>query len=309
MVLSPPGRRAGLTSTSSRRRNRLPRARTRGGVRPPPELAAAGLAARKRLGQHFLTNARVLQRIADALDLASGCTVVEVGPGLGGLTAALLARGAHVAAVEVDAGLCRYLERRFAGADRFHLLCADILKVGPADILAAAALSPPYAVAGNLPYNIAAAVVRHFLESTPPPDRLVVMLQREVAQNMAARPGRMSLLSLSVQLYATPRVLFTVPPTAFYPPPRVQSAVVRLDVAPSLRAAIGSATAFFEVARAGFATPRKQLRNTLAAGLALTAEEASDMLTRAGIDPTRRPQELTLEEWAALTRAWEERTA
>lgn len=251
----------------------------------------------------------MFQRIADALDIVPGGTVVEVGPGLGGLTAALIQRGARVAAVEIDRGLCEHLRRRFASEDRFSLLCGDVLKVTPADILATAALSPPYAVAGNLPYNIAAAIVRHFLESDPQPDRLVVMLQREVAQSMAARPGRMSLLGISVQLYATPRVLFTVPPSAFYPPPRVQSAVVRLDVVPGLRAAVGSTAAVFEVARAAFATPRKQLRNTLAAGLGITTEEAAELLIRAGIEPTRRPQELALSEWAALARLWEARCA
>ncbi len=246
----------------------------------------------------------MLRRIADALDLEPDGPVVEIGPGLGSLTEVLLDRGARVSAVEVDPGMCEHLARRFEGRPAFHLLCADVLSVSPAAILNAGRFEPPYSVAGNLPYNIAAAAVRRFLEADPRPRRIVVMVQREVAQSMAARPGEMSLLGLSVQLYADARVLFTVPPSAFYPPPRVQSAVVRLDVAAEARAGVTDAAAFFRVARAGFSTPRKQLRNSLATGLRIPGAEAQRLIERAGIDPARRPGDLSLEEWAALTRTW-----
>ncbi len=285
------------SSTSSRKR-----ARTR---RPPPELRRAGLSPRKALGQHFLTSARILRRIADAAAPSPEETVIEIGAGLGGLTAELAARARRVIAVELDEALAKYLR------DRFHdtnvvVLQGDALALNPAEALALAraGASQPYLIAGNLPYNIAQPLLRHFLEAKPAPRRLVVMVQAEVAESIVAGPGNMSLLGVSVQLYGEPRLLFRVPPTAFYPAPKVRSAVVGIDVAPCLRAEVADSDRFFRLVRAGFGTRRKQLRNALAHGLRIEVPLVVRLLAAADIDPTLRPQALSLEQWADLTRAW-----
>lgn len=259
--------------------------------------------AKKSLGQHFLTDHRTLQRIAQAALPTNGATVVEIGAGLGDLTAELSERAERVIAIELDDTLAARLRTRFLNTNVF-VLNADALEVEPEQALAAANAEPPYVVAGNLPYNVAQPLLRHYLEARPKPERLVVMVQAEVAESIVAQPGKLSLLGLSVQLYGEPELLFRVPPSAFYPPPKVQSAVLRIVVAPELRARVDNVEAFFHVVRAGFATKRKQIRNALANGLRVEPVTAGTILSRAGIQYTKRAQELSLEQWAALARAW-----
>ncbi len=213
-------------------------------------------------------------------------------------------------AVEVDAELCRSLRENLRQYPNVAVVCADVLALSPGDLLKEAGLPAgqtevrvPYAAVANLPYYIAAPVLRHFLEADLPPSRLVVMLQREVAESIAAGPGKASLLGVAVQFYGQPRLLFGVAPRAFYPPPKVRSAVLRIDVADGPRVEVPSTDAFFEVVRAGFSAPRKQLRNSLAQGLGIRPSDSESLLAAAGIDPHRRPQQLALEEWAALCRA------
>jgi 16S rRNA (adenine1518-N6/adenine1519-N6)-dimethyltransferase len=270
---------------------------------PPRELREAGLRARKSLGQHFLTSEPTLRRIADAAELSPKDTVIEVGAGLGGLTAELAARAGRVVAIELDAALAERLRQRFAGSN-VTVIEADALEVEPRQALAQARRAPPYTLVGNLPYYAAQPIVRHFLEADPPPTRLIVMLQAEVAESMVAGPGKHTLLGISVQLYGEPTLLFRVPPGAFHPPPKVSSAVVRIDVQPGLRADVSDRESFFRIVRAGFSTRRKQIRNALANGLRIAPPQASDLLAAAHIPPTLRAQDLTLEDWAALARAW-----
>lgn len=231
--------------------------------------------------------------------------MVEIGAGLGGLTAELSTRAGQVIAIELDDALATYLKRRFAGTN-VTIVPGDALDLTPDETLAQAGAAPPYVVVGNLPYNIAQPLLRHLLETPPLPTRLVVMVQAEVGESIVAVPGKMSLQSLSVQLYGTPQLLFYVPRTAFYPPPKVRSAVVRIDMSPKPRAAVEDPEAFFRIARAGFGQRRKQLHNALARGLLIETETADELLADAGIDPTLRAQALSLEQWAALTAAWVE---
>ena len=259
----------------------------------------------------------MLARIVAAADISPEDTIVEIGAGLGVLTRELADRARAVVAVEVDEKLCLHLRQNLQSHPNVTVVCADILSLSPARLLEEAGLPAclpdrraeqagargPYAVVANLPYYIAAPVLRHFLEGDPPPTRLVVMLQREVAESIAAGPGRMSLLGVAVQFYGQPHLLFGVPPRAFHPPPKVRSAVLRIDVGEGPRVEVPNASAFFEVVRAGFSAPRKQLRNSLAQGLGLPPTEAGGLLSAAGIDPRRRPQELSIEEWAALCQA------
>jgi 16S rRNA (adenine1518-N6/adenine1519-N6)-dimethyltransferase len=268
------------------------------------ERPTAGLRTRKSLGQHFLVDRRVLQHILAAVSPSPADTVIEVGAGSGTLTHGLAASRAKVIAVEIDAALHRRLGERLASYPNVVAICGDILSLSPEELLRQADTSAPYLVVGNLPYNIAAAVLRHFLEATVPPARMVVMVQAEVAQSIAAAPGRMSLLSVGVQLYARPRILFYVSPGAFQPPPKVRSAVISLEVRRQPALVVDDREAFFRLVRAGFAAPRKQLRNALALGLGVEATSAANLLVTAGLDSRRRAQTLSLDEWGGLYRAW-----
>lgn len=233
--------------------------------------------------------------------------MVEVGAGQGALTQALAARAGRVIAVELDEELCQRLHRRFAERPNVFVACTDVLAVTPADLLSLAGATPPYIVVGNLPYNIGTPVVRHFLEDSTPPRRLVAMLQKEVAESMAARPGDMSLLTVRVQLYGIPRVAFRVPPRAFNPPPKVTSAVVVIERRERLAVDVEDVDEFLAVVQAGFSAPRKQVHNALAHALNLGPADITAMLAEAGIEPTARAQTLSLEQWAALYRAYRHR--
>jgi 16S rRNA (adenine1518-N6/adenine1519-N6)-dimethyltransferase len=262
--------------------------------------AAAAPRPKKSLGQHWLRDRNIIRRIVDAAEVAPSDQVLEVGPGLGDLTQALAERASRVVAVEIDPRLAAELRRRFAAEPRVTVLEQDALQLDPAALFGP---EGEYLVVSNLPYNVGTAIVRHLLQARPRPRRLVVMLQKEVAAAMLAPAGRMGLLAVAVQVFATGRRLFDVAPGAFSPPPAVQSSVVRLDVRPEPLVPEAEQPRFFEVVRAGFSAPRKQVRNALVQGLGVSAAEAEAMLRRAGIDPARRPGSLGIEEWLSLTRA------
>jgi 16S rRNA (adenine1518-N6/adenine1519-N6)-dimethyltransferase len=295
-----------LTSTSSGRSGQRPgaeRARRRRPhrPRPPRELREAGLVPKKSLGQHFLVDTRALRRIADACELEGETDVLEIGPGLGGLTAELASRARRVIAIELDDALSTYLKQRYANTN-VSVVNADALDI---DIAQLPLEAGRYIVAGNLPYSVAQPLLRRFLEAKGKPKRIVAMVQAEVAESIVAKPGEMTLLGVSVQIYGEPRVLFRLAPSAFYPPPRVRSAVVCIEVSPTPRVDVGT-EAFFRVVRAGFSTKRKQLRNALANGLAIDGAIAGDVLARAGVEPMLRAQALDLSQWASIARAWTE---
>jgi 16S rRNA (adenine1518-N6/adenine1519-N6)-dimethyltransferase len=264
------------------------------------EGASDRVSPRKALGQHFLRDRNIIRRIVEGAELSVDENVVEIGAGTGELTAELAARAGRVWAVEVDEDLCRRLRHRFEGVDNVEIVQADALRLDVAEFFGA---REPYVVVANLPYNAGTAIVRQLLESEHGPQRLVVMLQKEVAESMLAQPGRMSLVSVGVQVYATGRRLFQVPPGAFLPPPKVRSAVVRLDVRAEPLVPLAERERFFEVVRAGFSAPRKTLKNSLANGLRLDPAEATEAIERAGIDPARRPQALSVGDWLRLSRS------
>jgi 16S rRNA (adenine1518-N6/adenine1519-N6)-dimethyltransferase len=264
---------------------------------------------RRALGQHWLVDRRILARIARAADFTADDTVVEVGAGSGLLTALLARRASRLIAVEVDQDLAIALRDRLHDRDNVSVLESDVLALAPEEILSRGGSQPPYVVVGNLPYSIGSAIVRHFLAAPVQPRWLLVTLQSEVARNMAAGPGRMSFLSVETQYYARPRVLFQVPPQAFRPWPKVRSAVLRLDVLDGTAVEVDDREAFFRLVQAGFAAPRKHLRNALAIGLQYRPVDAEAMLTGVGLDPARRAQTLTLDEWASLYSAYRHATA
>lgn len=263
--------------------------------------------ARTAIGQHFLVDADALARIVRAAALQPGDVVLEVGAGRGALTAELATTGAAVAAVELDEALCSLLRSRFASMPSVRVINANVLDYQPAALLSEASMAPPYAVVANIPYYITAPLLRHFLEAAVPPRRLILTVQREVAETIVAKVGALSLLSVSVQFFATAELLFRLPPAAFQPPPRVDSAVVRIDVAARPRVEVPDREAFFSLVRAGFRQPRKQIHNALSQGLWMPPGEAALLLQEAGIDPLRRAQTLALEEWRAVTEAYSRR--
>lgn len=261
-------------------------------------LAQYGIEPKKGLGQSFLTDESVLNKIVAAAELMPGDVVLEVGPGLGHLTRLLARQSRRVVAVELDGRLIPILYDQLSGCDNVELIKGDILRLS----LASLSLAPDYKVVANLPFYITSAVLRHFLAGEPPPGRMVITVQREVAQRITARPGGMSLLAVSVQFYGRPRIVTRIKAGAFYPRPEVDSAVVRIDRHPAPPVDAPDARAFFAVVKAGFAQRRKQLRNSLAAGLNRPQTQVVAALKAAGIDPRRRPQTLSLPEWAAITR-------
>ncbi len=263
---------------------------------------------RKSLGQHFLHDSRVVGRIVDAAGLTPDDTVVEIGPGRGALTRRLVLKAGRVVAVELDRQLCEELPARLGFPDNLQCVMADAREADlPALVSTAASLKVPvYKVVGNLPYFAANPIIRHTLESSPPPSLALFMVQREVAESMTATPGSMGLLSVATQFYAEARIVCSVPPSAFRPPPKVRSAVVRLDIRQKPAVDVSNSEGFFEVVRAGFSAPRKQLRNSLSHGLGIEPAAGSVLLDRAGIDEHRRPATLNLEEWGVVYLAWRE---
>jgi 16S rRNA (adenine1518-N6/adenine1519-N6)-dimethyltransferase len=276
-----------------------------GGPRPPgPARPAAllrrlGLRPRKGLSQSFLVDRRVCATIARAAEVGGADEVLEVGPGLGVLTAELVRQAGRVVAVELDRQLAAALPGLLGGPANLEVVRADALTLD-----FGALFGGRYKLVANLPYHITSPLLMHVLQPARRPDLVVVMVQREVAERIAAPPGELSYLAVAVQLYSVPRIVRTVPAAAFYPRPRVESAVLRLDVRPAPAVVPGAPAAFLRLVQAGFKQPRKQLRNSLAEGLGRPPAEAETLLRHAGLDSTRRPQTLTLAEWAALYEAW-----
>ena len=280
-----PGRRP-IASASSSQRTR----------RPPPRRRRA------RLGQNFLADGRVARRIVQAAGVDADDRILEIGPGRGALTGYLAERAERVVAVELDSELARALRAKLADRPNVAVIDGDALAFDPRPHFAE---DRPYKIVANLPYYTATPIIRRYVAFVPRPDSLTVMVQREVAESIAAAPGRMTFLTVAVRLYADARILFAVPPRAFRPAPKVASAVVRI-VPRAAPAAIppDAADGFLDFAAAGFRAPRKRIRNSLRHGLNIPAADIDALLKSAGIDGARRPADLDMPEWIALHAAW-----
>lgn len=260
-------------------------------------LAAERLRPRRSLSQNFLTDPAALDAIVEAAELAPGDRVVEIGPGLGVLTRRLLAAGASVLAVELDARLAAWLRRELAGVPGFDLVEADALDLDPAGCFPGAG----FKLVANIPYHITSPLLHAFLEGDRPPDLCVLLVQLEVAERVAAAPGGMSYLSVFVQNVAYAEVVARVPAAAFEPAPKVDSAVLRLRRRPDPPIPPGAGRdPFYRIVQAGFRQRRKQLHNGLGRELPLPAGELEAALDLCRIDPQRRPQTLSVDEWACL---------
>jgi 16S rRNA (adenine1518-N6/adenine1519-N6)-dimethyltransferase len=253
----------------------------------------SGRARRRALGQHFLVDSRVVEQAIELAALVPGTPVLEIGPGHGVLTEELLRSGHPVLAVEID----RELAAALSGSKdpRLEVVVADFLELDEE----ARSRFPRHVVA-NLPYSTGTAILERLLERPERVDRIVVMLQREVADRLCAEPGGRAYGALTVltALYAKVRYGFPVPPSAFRPPPQVESSVIRLDVEPRPRIAVSDPAGFRRVVKAAFAQRRKTLRNAL--GATFGREFAEHALTRSGVDPVRRAETLSLAEFVRL---------
>ena len=267
----------------------------------PPLNAASllkqhGLRADKKLGQNFLQDPFALESIAAAAEIQPTDTVLEVGPGMGSLTRYLAVAARQVIAVELDADLISPLETITKPYNNVHIIHGDILKLSLKDLID----TPDYLVVANIPYYITSAIIRHLLENTLKPRRIVLTIQKEVANRICAKPGYMSLLALSVQVYGQPRILKHIPANAFFPAPKVDSAVLSVDIYSSPKVQLELIDTFFKLIKAGFSQKRKTLRNSLSSGLHISTAHAEELLTKAEIDPMRRAETLSIEEWHKL---------
>lgn len=272
----------------------------------PPLNASAllkqyGLRPDKKLGQNFLQDPFALASIAAAAEIQPTDTVLEIGPGLGSLTRYLAVSAREVIAVELDADLIPPLEAVTKPYDNVQIVLGDILKLSPYKLIQ----KPGYLVVANIPYYITSAIIRHLLENNPKPRRIVLTIQKEVADRICAMPGDMSLLALSVQVYGEPRIANRIPADAFFPAPKVDSAVLCVDIyeAPKIQAEL--LDTFFKLIKAGFSQKRKTLRNSLSSGLRISPLQAEGLLKKAIIDPMRRAETLSIEEWQALCKLYQ----
>lgn len=262
-----------------------------------PRTRLPGPRPRKALGQHFLRDTGVLQDIADAVRVPEGGIVLEIGPGTGQLTEFLLKKGYTVIGLEIEDRMIDHLERRFRGNTQLRVVPGDARLFEPSDVIPAGV---PFTVVGNLPYFAANPIIRHILESSPQPTEMVVMVQREVAKEIAAREGDWSLLTISVRVYAEPELLFDVAPEAFDPPPAVVSSVVRMTLRAEPLVPAERNEEFFDFVSRVFRNPRKQIHNSLSRGIWLPPDGARAALAKAGIAAMRRPETLNIAEWIAL---------
>ena len=267
---------------------------------PPLDAAAVlkrfHIRADKSLGQNFLQDTSALENIALAAEIREDDCVLEIGPGLGSLTRYLAVSAKEVTAVELDPDMLPPLRAVLKPYQNVSVVHGDILKTAVSELIH----KPDYLVVANIPYYITSAVIRHLLESDPKPRRIVLTIQKEVAERITAKPGDLSLLALSVQVYGKPSIAAIIPADAFYPAPKVDSAILRIDIYDQPLIPADLLKTFFKLIKAGFGQKRKTLRNSLSAGLHIKTTEAEALLTTAGIDFMRRAETLSIDEWKGL---------
>jgi 16S rRNA (adenine1518-N6/adenine1519-N6)-dimethyltransferase len=258
-----------------------------------------GLHPNKRLGQNFLVDEHFLKSIVELAAIQPHDTILEIGPGLGHLTRHLAQVAGKVVAVELDQALFPALQSILKPFSNVQLVHADILELSLMDLVP----QEGFIVVANIPYNITSALLRHLLEGSPKPGRIVLTVQKEIAERICAE-RKLSLLAVSVQVYGRASIQMHIPAQAFYPVPKVDSAVVQIAVNQSSSIDPNHLNDFFRIVRAGFSQKRKTLRNALAGGLHLSTLQTEILLARAGIESQRRAETLSLAEWEKLMNAY-----
>ncbi len=269
-------------------------------MNPKTLLEEYDIVPRKSLGQNFLHDPNMLDKIVSIAELTPNDLVLEVGPGTGLLTERIAKVAKQLTSIEVDERLQPVLEDIVAQNPNLTIRYQDILTLDVNKLYE----NQPYVVVANLPYYITSAIMRHLLESDHRPTRMVLTMQMEVAERMIAKPDDMSILSVSVQVFGRPQIAARLNPSVFWPRPEVESAVVRIDIYDKPIVDISDYKTFFRVVRAGFGQKRKQLKNALSSGLGLDAEKTAFVFDTSKIDSRRRAETLTLDEWAVLTQAY-----
>ena len=264
-----------------------------------PLLKKYKIQPKKSLGQNFLVEPAGLMKVINAAELSGNEEVLEIGAGLGSLTYLLAQTCARVTAVEIDTHMLEPLQQALAPFGNVRIVHGDILELDPADLVN----QEDYVVVANIPYYITSAIIRHLLAAQLKPSRVILTIQKEVAQRIVARDGKMSLLSLSVWVFGKPEIAGTIPAGSFFPAPDVDSAVLRIALHSEPLIPSSQLDQFFRLAHAGFGQKRKTLRNSLSAGLNLPANETEALLLQAGIEPSRRAETLSIAEWSRLVEA------
>ncbi len=250
-----------------------------------------GIRPSKRLGQNFLTNKGIAEKVIKAASIDPQDIVLEVGPGLGILTRELAEKAKRVIAVEKDSGLSGLLSKEYENLKNLEIINQDILSFNP-DI-------KKYKVVANLPFYITSPVIRKFLEKDFPPEIMVLIVQKEVAQRIIAKPPKMNLLAVSVQVYAEPKIISYISKGSFYPAPKVDAAILKLT--PESKLSLPKLSLLFKIARAGFSHPRKQLVGNLSKELKIEKERIAEWLKKNNIDPARRAETLSMDDWLNLS--------
>lgn len=259
-------------------------------------LKSQNIRPKKSFGQNFLTDPSILSKIVREAEVKRSDTVLEIGPGPGTLTQHLIEKSKKVIAVEVDERMVSLLVEKKLNHQNLDVIHKDILEV---DIDSLVGVEPYLAVA-NVPYYITSAIFRHLLNTINQPTRIVFTVQKEVAERICELDGSSSLLSLSIRVYGKPRILFYIPASAFTPQPKVDSAVLRVDMYPESLVSRDNLEDFFRITKAGFSQKRKTLKNSLSGGLAKSSNLVDRWLVSAGIDPIRRAETLSINEWRSL---------
>ena len=268
-------------------------------MNPRQQLDTYDIQPKKSLGQNFMHDPNTLEKIASTAEIMPDDVVVEIGPGTGALTAKLAEMSRHVMAIELDDRLQPLLEDRFADTPNVYFVWQNVLDT---DILGLVG-SRPYRVVANVPYYITGRILWHILNVHRRPEAVVITMQYEVAERLVAEPGDMSIPAVMVQYYGQPRIVSRLKPAVFWPRPEIDSAIVRIDTYSTPPVKVPDEDLFFRVVKAGFSQKRKQLKNSLSGGLQVKGKIAKQYLEAAEIDPMRRAETLSLEEWARLTDA------
>ena len=263
-------------------------------------LQAYHVQSKKQLGQHFLIDVEALDSVVRAANVASGNQLLEIGPGIGTLTRALAQTGATIQALELDPAMVRIARDRTVDLPNVTIHEGNVLH---SDLQTILNVAQPFSVVANIPYYITAPILRLFLEGAHRPVALVLMIQREVGERLAAAPGEMSALTVFTQVHARVEIVRTVPPTSFMPPPEVSSAIVRLTLWPEPPVPLSEQPYLFRVVKAGFSSKRKMVHNALNQGLPNRGTVIDEALHSAGVDRNRRAETLSISEWRALALA------
>ncbi|HEX5430301.1 MAG TPA: 16S rRNA (adenine(1518)-N(6)/adenine(1519)-N(6))-dimethyltransferase RsmA [Patescibacteria group bacterium] len=256
-------------------------------------LKSLGLKPKDYLGQNFLISEETLAQILDAAQITEGETIVEIGPGLGVLTERLVAKAGRVVAIEKDRMLVPVLRKFFRKQKNLEIVQGDVLKFNFENI------SGPYKIVANIPYYLTSHLLQNFFALSHQPEKIILMVQKEVGERLVAKAGQFSLLGISVQIFADVEIEAIVPAENFWPVPKVDSAIIVITPKKKFPE-IKDEKLFFRILKVAFAGKRKQIHNTLANGLKLPKEKVRQLLDAAGIEPTTRPQDLEIEDWTRL---------